>query len=424
MDEYQDTSEIVVSILTEIVNYSNKINHPVFVGYFGDSVQNIYDAGIGIKIEEYCKEYEHIKKQYNRRSCSEIILLSNKIRHDDIEQKSVYKDSTGGSVKIYYGSEDDIEDFICVNSVEMKENSIEDKSVHCFLLVNKIVAEHAGLAELYDWFNTTPFYKQNYDILATELLSNDVNKLGEIERYLYNLVEFFFLCQKEDTPLLDIISKELLVSLDIESVVKIVDALKKMTATSLKEIIHAIETFKSDISRDLHDKKSKVLIDKAVDSITGIENFSMDKFIEIVKREIFQDDAMFGEQIEILLNLDKEIFFRWYQYINRNYEEDIIYHTFHSTKGLEYDNVIMVFGDSFGRSKSYFNNYFVGYDQELKDNELQLYRKARNLLYVAVTRARINLRILYTGDYENKKEMFDVIFGKVDLWKKENDSGK
>ena len=255
-------------------------------------------------------------------------------------------------------------------------------------------------------------------------MSNDVNKLGEIERYLYNLVEFFFLCQKEDTPLLDIISKELLVSLDIESVVKIVDALKKMTATSLKEIIHAIETFKSDISRDLHDKKSKVLIDKAVDSITGIENFSMDKFIEIVKREIFQDDAMFGKQIQILLNLDKEIFFRWYQYINRNYEEDIIYHTFHSTKGLEYDNVIMVFGDSFGRSKSYFNNYFAGYDQELKDNELQLYRKARNLLYVAVTRARINLRILYTGDYENKKEMFDVIFGKVDLWKREDASGK
>ena len=160
VDEYQDTSEIVVSILTEIVNYSNKINHPVFVGYFEDSVQNIYDAGIGIKIEEYCKEYEHIKKQYNRRSCSEIILLSNKIRHDDIEQKSVYKDSTGGSVKIYYGSEDDIEDFICVNSVEMKENSIEDKSVHCFLLVNKIVAEHAGLAELYDWFNISAFSLQ------------------------------------------------------------------------------------------------------------------------------------------------------------------------------------------------------------------------------------------------------------------------
>jgi DNA helicase-2/ATP-dependent DNA helicase PcrA len=423
IDEYQDTSETVVKILTAIEDYSKNINHPVFVGYFGDSVQNIYDEGIGIKIEAYCKEYKHITKEYNRRSCNEIILLSNQIRHDDIEQRSVYEDSTGGSVKTYYGSEDDIEDFIEANSSEMKEISGGHKTVHCFLLVNKIVAAHAGLAELYDWFNATPFYKQNYNILATELLSNDVNKLGEIERYLYNLTEFFFLCQKDDTPLLDIISRELLVSLDIESVAKIVDALKKMTATSLKEIILAIEALKSEISRDLHEKKSKIIIDKAVDSITGIENFSMDNFIETVKQVIFQDDVTANEQIENLLNLDKEILYRWYQYINRDYKEDIIYHTFHSTKGLEYDNVIMVFGDSFGRCKSYFNNYFVGYNQELKDNEKELYRKARNLLYVAATRARINLRILYTGDYQSKKEIFDIIFGKVDLWKKEDNSG-
>ena len=192
----------------------------------------------------------------------------------------------------------------------------------------------------------------------------------------------------------------------------------------MKEIILAIETFKNDISRYLHEKKSKILIDKAVDSIVGIENFSMDNLVEIVKQEIFQEDVTAVEQIETLLNLDKEIFYRWYQYINRNYEEDIIYHTFHSTKGLEYDNVVMVFGDSFGRSKSYFNNYFAGYNQELKDNELELYRKARNLLYVAATRARINLRILYTGDYKSKKEIFDIIFGKVDLWKREDASEK
>lgn len=49
IDEYQDTSERVVNILNEIAKYSNKITHPVFVGYFGDSAQNIYDTGIGGK---------------------------------------------------------------------------------------------------------------------------------------------------------------------------------------------------------------------------------------------------------------------------------------------------------------------------------------------------------------------------------------
>lgn len=420
VDEYQDTSELVVSILTEIVNYSNEINHPVFVGYFGDSVQNIYDTGIGVKIEEYCKEYQHINKIYNRRSCNEIIMLANKIRNDDIEQQSVYQDASGGSVKVFSGKEEDIEDFVYANSLEMKEISVEDKTVHCFLLVNKIVAEHAGLAELYGWFSTTPFYKVNYDIIATELLSNDVNKLGEIERYLYNLTEFYLMSQVEDTPLLDIISKDLLISLDIESVAKIVTALKGMAASTLKEMLLSLERFKNEVSQILLEKKAKEIVDKAIDSIMGIEKFSLDNFVAIVKQKLFQNSDDAEEKVEMLLGMKGEILWRWYQYINRDYEDDIIYHTFHGTKGLEYDNVIMIFGDSFGQSRSFFYNYFVGYNCDLSEDELEKYRKGRNLLYVAATRARKNLRILYTGDYQGKKEIFDKIFGDVSVWEKLN----
>ena len=420
VDEYQDTSEIVVSILTEITNYSNEINHPIFVGYFGDSVQNIYDTGIGLRIEEYCKEYQHINKIYNRRSCNEIIMLANKIRNDDIEQQSVYQDSSGGSVKVFFGKEEDIDDFICANSLEMKEISTEDKTVHCFLLVNKIVAEHAGLAELYDWFSTTPFYKMNYDIIATELLSNDVNKLGEIERYLYNMTEFYLLSQVEDTPLLDIISKDLLISLDIETVAKIVATLKGMTATTLKQMLLALEMFKSEVSQILLEKKAKALVDKAIDAVTGIQNFSLNNFMAIVKQALFQNSDDAEEKVEMLLDMKMEILWRWYHYINMDYEDDIIYHTFHGTKGLEYDNVIMIFGDSFGQSRSYFNNYFVGYNCDLSEDELEKYRKGRNLLYVAATRARKNLRILYTGDYQGKKQIFDDIFGDVSVWEHQN----
>ena len=420
IDEYQDTSELVVSILTEIMNYSKEIKHPVFVGYFGDSVQNIYDAGIGMRIEDYCREYQHIDKIYNRRSCNEIITLANKIRNDDIEQRSVYQDASGGSVKVFYGKEEDIEDFICANSMEMKEVSLDDKTVHCFLLINKIVAGHAGLAELYDWFSTTPFYKTNYDIVATELLSNDVNKLGEIERYIYNMAEFYLQSQVEDTPLLDIISKDLLISLDIESVAKIVSALKEMKATTLKELIVELEKFKNEVSRVLLEKKEKEIVDAAIDGITGIENFSLDTFITIVKQVLFQNIDDTEEKMETLLNMKGEIIWRWYRYINRDYDDDIIYHTFHGTKGLEYDNVIMIFGDSFGQSRTYFDNYFIGYNRELLEDEAEKYRKARNLLYVAATRARINLRILYTGDYQSKKEMFDNIFGDVSVWENQN----
>ena len=282
------------------------------------------------------------------------------------------------------------------------------------------MAGHAGLAELYDWFSATPFYKKNYDIVATELLSNDVNKLGEIERYIYNMAEFYLQSQVEDTPLLDIISKDLLISLDIESVAKIVSALKEMKATTLKELIVELEKFKNEVSRVLLEKKEKEIVDAAIDGITGIENFSLDTFITIVKQVLFQNIDDTEEKMETLLNMKGEIIWRWYRYINRDYDDDIIYHTFHGTKGLEYDNVIMIFGDSFGQSRTYFDNYFIGYNRELLEDEAEKYRKARNLLYVAATRARINLRILYTGDYQSKKEMFDNIFGDVSVWENQN----
>ncbi|WP_334195828.1 hypothetical protein, partial [Muricomes intestini] len=54
----------------------------------------------------------------------------------------------------------------------------------------------------------------------------------------------------------------------------------------------------------------------------------------------------------------------------------------------------------------------------MKDSELEIYRKARNLLYVAVARARINLRILYTENYQSKKEIFDNIFADVSCGKR------
>jgi DNA helicase-2/ATP-dependent DNA helicase PcrA len=234
------------------------------------------------------------------------------------------------------------------------------------------------------------------------------------------MTEFYLLSQVEDTPLLDIISKDLLISLDIETVAKIVATLKGMTATTLKQMLLALEMFKSEVSQILLEKKAKALVDKAIDAVTGIQNFSLNNFMAIVKQALFQNSDDAEEKVEMLLDMKMEILWRWYHYINMDYEDDIIYHTFHGTKGLEYDNVIMIFGDSFGQSRSYFNNYFVGYNCDLSEDELEKYRKGRNLLYVAATRARKNLRILYTGDYQGKKQIFDDIFGDVSVWEHQN----
>ncbi len=419
VDEYQDTNELVVKILSEVEEYSLKIKHPVFVGYFGDSVQNIYDKGIGAGLEVYCGGYVHINKGYNRRSCSEIIELANKIRNDDIEQKSIYEDSSGGSVQAFYGTEENIDDFIRKESDELKKEAL-DEQVHCFLLKNEIVAKYSGLIELYDWFNSTPFYKRNYDLLSTELLSNDVNKLGEIQRYLYNLTEFYLALQVDDTPLLDIVNKELFMSLNIMGVEKIVKLLKKLKAVTLKDMLFELQSLQVNIKKELIGNKDGRLVDSTIDAIMGIENYSYDGFVTLIKRRLFgdvEDIEGIDEKVNTFLELDMSIMSQWCYYIDRECQKDIMYHTFHGTKGLEYENVIMIFGDDFGsKKKNFFNNYFSGYNREIVGDEAEKYKRARNLLYVAVTRARKNIRILYTGDYEGKKDIFDSIFGNVKKW--------
>ena len=90
-----------------------------------------------------------------------------------------------------------------------------------------------------------------------------------------------------------------------------------------------------------------------------------------------------------------------------------MYHTYHGTKGLEFDNVLIVMGRGFGREKNYFEYFFQMYGAELQGENLQSYESARNLLYVAVTRAIKNLSILYVDDVGPIEENVRKILGNI-----------
>lgn len=87
VDEYQDTSPLVVKILLEdIFSHSG---HSCVVGFFGDAMQAIYEDGIGD-----LNDYKHpngpvyeVKKEQNRRNPKAVIDLANKIRFDGLVQR-------------------------------------------------------------------------------------------------------------------------------------------------------------------------------------------------------------------------------------------------------------------------------------------------------------------------------------------------
>lgn len=78
VDEYQDTNKAIIEILLNHLKDSNKTN---IVGFFGDSMQSIYDNTIG-DLTDYKENYIHIKKTQNRRNPQKIIDLANILRID------------------------------------------------------------------------------------------------------------------------------------------------------------------------------------------------------------------------------------------------------------------------------------------------------------------------------------------------------
>lgn len=119
------------------------------------------------------------------------------------------------------------------------------------------------------------------------------------------------------------------------------------------------------------------------------------------------------KKIEELLTINMSEYVKWYYYVKRKESKEVIYHTYHGTKGLEFENVLIVLEDGFGTSredKTFIQKFFEEYPELKAGKSLKEYEKARNLLYVAVTRARKNLEVMYTGDSEKVRQVVADIF--------------
>lgn len=92
IDEYQDTQREVIEILLDIL--SPKIHKEgekySLIGLFGDSMQSIYEDGVG-DIDDYVTgadaHVHEVKMEGNRRNPRVIIELANKLRTDRVQQR-------------------------------------------------------------------------------------------------------------------------------------------------------------------------------------------------------------------------------------------------------------------------------------------------------------------------------------------------
>lgn len=447
VDEYQDTSPLVADILLKHLEQSDKKN---VIGFFGDSMQSIYDDGVG-NLNQY--NLTKIVKTQNRRNPRIVIEVANKFRDDDIEQipsedinAPNMENGTirEGSIKFLYGNE--IDDFISIKKKSIFEfwDFSDGEQTKELRLTHKYNAEMAGFKDLYDLYNadliTTLISKIKEKIDKGNLDSDKT--LGEIAlevKPTYKKVELLDQINGneiyrsiyrvlEDLPWEEAygksgVTKESLMSYKLNGMSGRYEAnsyrdriLRRLDI--LEEIIELYEANRfNDFLRitkfSIHNRNDKICLKQAIDYLVSEDNQTIEnvlKFAEV--KGLLKEDELFSDYISnkgfYLWERIKKITFNQYRKSVLYLKEFSSICTQHSVKGSEYDNVLLVLESDW--NKYDFRTLFG--KGSLNSN---VQKRTKKLFYVCITRAKKNLIIYMPTDDSDILEKAKEYFGEENV---------
>lgn len=406
VDEYQDTDEKVVAIIDSVREYSIPKKNLV-VGFFGDALQNIYGSGVGILPNK--EEYKSIEKIFNRRSSKQIVELIEKIRNDNFGQQSIYSDFDNGSYNFYIAGEDfNLDTFL-------QEKSLTNNT-SCLLMKNDDISKARGFDELLMVLKKFPrFSGMRYENVTNEFLQKNLQHMGWFLREILTFIDFIQKTGDDNSTVREIVQfvtsyKSTLTFAEMKQFISN-SRIVNLSTLTINECLDRIANIRERISGE--DILRKIFaIDDAVENILlYIKNRAYDYFYyfqdseEEVEREMSVIDEFF--------NLDISQFIKWYNYIFDDLKnKGISYYTLHGSKGLEFDNVVVMLQDNFAGRKDYCKYFFENYGNQIDDKR---FNTVRNLLYVACSRAKINLHVIYRNNVpDNLLANIEHIFPEID----------
>lgn len=431
IDECQDSHENVIRITKKLHDYAVEKNKKWLVGYFGDAVQNIYDDGVGETISEIHYGTKLISKHINRRSHQQIIDVCNKIRADSIVQIPIDSARNIGEVKFYYDRSGEkistAREFLERYKSDLKENNLasaEKKHIHCLVLTNKLMAEFSGFIDVYEVYSKSNIF---YNELNTKVLSQNKDKLHSSVLFIYYLVKLYQDIQHKNVSYFDVFgvySK----NMTFYQASKVIRELGEQKFECLKSWVECICYFldnseaKTELAKALMNRL-KIEEDKT-ESGSIFRDMMMDT-ISILMNPANVEETVRVNYNESLLEMSMESLMRWSDFIDAKKGEDITFHTYHGSKGEEYENVAIILEHDFGTQRKKFKSYFenVGHSEScayidsLDFERRKLHINTRNLLYVACSRAIKNLRVLYLDDINDIDAGINTIFSHVENWR-------
>lgn len=426
VDEYQDTSPLIVKILLEHLQKSTKKN---VVGFFGDSMQAIYDSGVG-NIDSY--GLEKIQKNQNRRNPQKVINLANKFRSDGLVQVpssdvAAPNMNNGnviqGAVKFIYGDG--------INHLEYLRNSKLFKDLEFDIpqktkelrLTHKLNAEMAGFSRLFELYNSDLLVKLITDMKKKINASEIVDKGESFEELVE---EAQIVVRRGGSLIIDVVKStpDLLAIYDEIKTFSFEEVISKSKVNKdsllaykfnglssryeagtdrdrilkrLDLIYELLELYKIGKHNEfLHITKFKVTSTKDKISLSKVmteisdDDITVGKVIELAEENgLISKDDLFTNFIEnrgyYLWSRLKKLAFK--EYINsiaylREYVSVI---TQHKVKGSEYENVLVLLDN--GRWNQYNFDTLFG----MGSTSEKVQDRTKKLFYVAITRAMKNL---------------------------------
>jgi DNA helicase-2/ATP-dependent DNA helicase PcrA len=426
IDEFQDTSpEIIDVLLTAFPAGKN-----VVIGLFGDSMQGIYDDGIG-DVDRYITggNLVKIQKEDNFRCSEQVIGFLNPIRLDAMKQEVAFKKKSDGIIESLSDRQGNVCGYYAI--YENKPNAFSDRGEKdryiaalqkliekaggitgqkMLVLTNKAIAADAGFKTLFDVFS------DRYGMDLSEQIEKTLSILQFDE-----LVELCTLFQeKRYNDVISKLRKNGFALSNSEAKLNLFNRLTELSTShlpALKVLNSAIDDgllVRSDAYDDYMQYANRFLASLEIDSeylafekkfLNGnntqkrmtdaghvIDEYLFDELRKKKeKREFFT--KLFGDGIPFVNVIN------YFDYLGENKN----YITMHKTKGTGIRNVLVVLEDFFW-NKYNFEHVFASSAFEEAPHLI-----SRKLIYVACSRAIENLkcvRLIGAGEEEYWKAAF------------------
>lgn len=403
IDEYQDTHKNIVDIFINKIPLKSK----TMIGLFGDSMQGIYDEGIG-DVNDYIDSglLRKVEKEDNYRCSAQVVDFINQLRNDKLKQEVALKVIDGieetitdrqGEVKLYYsiydgertdsGTPRDKEAYLnhlnsLIEKVEKKHSNFKK-----LMLTNKSIAGEVGFDNLYNVFNER--YTEVKEEIEKDLIRLQFLDLAELSK-AYNKKNYNFVITelKKAGFLITSIGDKAKISAILDEIISSdKGAIEVLNLAFENKLIKQSDSYNSYI-----DRKDAFLRDIQSDAFYGIfkpkyesgQNtyVRMSRELADLNEEVFKEyqrsykkekfyNDLFSSKIKF-----KEVL-NYFSYLN----EEMDYITMHKTKGSGIKNVMVVLEEYFW-SKYKFKSIFNSGET---DKKKQLYNQ--KLFYVACSRA-------------------------------------